>query len=1430
MVHKKYIKINGKLYGPYFYHSYREDGKIKKKYIRIDERRVKEINDEKNKLNYFGIFLLIFIVLLGGIFAGYFFAPQDFLERFPGVFLAPPSASFASIGNANLTIWDDTDEVDVEKYSFCDKYCIQKNKPSSNLWNVSFFANYTNIAGSPIDDLNGNCLFRYNNGFGFSSFEGMRYNSNSRMWIGNLSLSYKGSHDFEVNCTSSFGDIILDNEFTITNTEPYILKTASGFIDFDNDGIKNILQCTEDISCTYNFSLNVSEDDINDILIYGFNAANTSLTDFDVNLETGTLEINVDKSNNAGAKKIELNVRDTESATISSLLDVNILAVNDAPLFVNFENKSFNRSIVFDYLVNITDEENDFPVSLNISFIDCYLAEWSSKTNCELFNSSQYIYNDMIASINFSFVPTRNDVGNYLIMFNITDSGIPNSTSSVLVNFTVVNINENPYFRYICDNERNAVEGIEFNCYINASDVDEVNNLSFFSNQPWFLDFKNASVGLATNFNGSILVNFTADDENVGNWSINVTVADTGSPSMKNSSIFYFFVDNVNDSVALDDLPSFNAFTSNNYTIYINASDNDLIIPDKNVYDEMLLFSSNESWANAAVFSIMNNISVAVINIDPNKVGSSGTHKANISVVDRSGNIDSKILSINVVGNFRPQWDPNTETTHILFEDNIFYLNLSENASDPDGEAINFSAIYSVPFNSFSIGKTTGIINFIPQDADVGEHIVVINISDKASSSTLEFNFTVMNINDAPLIEGALQGNNISVSENNINASEDSAAEIFLFARDDDLKIPVAQRSFYNEILNIVDILEGPNNNLFNFIQDLSFLNENSNRSLFVARFTPRKGDVGVYNVSINLTDSSGILKTLKFNLNILEINHAPKIINLADQGTSANRTFYYDINSSDIEDGNDSDGNLSYSYQFLSGIDFINGNLNIFNTTTGEFNYIFNDNQVGSYHINISVADTDGGITHQDFWIFVYDLPNILFPGTGAIFNLVENVSANLIFTANSTGIGNLTYQFYLDNELKLSTNYYGNGSPLVWNVRPNFSDESYGLFRNITLTVLIPEFSYLNSSRTWGANISHTNAPVEFIKAIGDKQGTIGKAIIINLSEHVYDIDSFDPHYNQSAEFSINSSGVLISKSISNWVLTLTSSQVVAEIMNITAHDLNGSIKMTKAETNNFEIKFEEPPVQQVPVQVPVPTSGGGSSGSSTDKPVSFKIIFPDPVSAKRGEVVELPITIVNDGKTSLKGIDLKSTIGIEGKAADLDISFDKDHIEVLNSGEKEKVILTVPLGRERGLYEITINASVSDPKYTDWGKIYISVEEGETIVERLLFTEEFIVENPECIELKELVDESRNYLTTGDVVRATEKLDEAVNSCKNAISQKSIFSKNNVRAKLQDTIFIYLLVTTIIAIILGIGYYIYKRMALKRALEEVVGEAGI
>jgi hypothetical protein len=76
MVHKRYIKRNGKLFGPYYYESYRVGDKVKKRYLGtekdIKRKESQKIKSSKDSINLntnsiiftiTGIFLVVFLFL-----------------------------------------------------------------------------------------------------------------------------------------------------------------------------------------------------------------------------------------------------------------------------------------------------------------------------------------------------------------------------------------------------------------------------------------------------------------------------------------------------------------------------------------------------------------------------------------------------------------------------------------------------------------------------------------------------------------------------------------------------------------------------------------------------------------------------------------------------------------------------------------------------------------------------------------------------------------------------------------------------------------------------------------------------------------------------------------------------------------------------------------------------------------------------------------------------------------------------------------------------------------------------------------------------------------------------------------------------------------------------------------------------------------------
>ena len=1422
MVHKKYIKVGDKTYGPYYYESYREDGKIKKRYYKFPDkyRRVKGLLGSRS---FIIIYIALVAILLLFTFANYF--DVSIFEKFgPEVLLAPFGASVGFDGNANLTIYDDSDLDDinnpgekVKRYSYCDEYCAQKNKPSSIVWTFSFYANYTDNIGNAIDGSQGSCNIRFDDGGGYGAPQSMIYDISSLLWKISTSFLYKGVHNFEVSCTSGLGNPLLENAFVVTNSEPYIIKTASGFIDFNADGLEDSLRCIEDQLCMYNFSGNVSEDDANDILVYGYSLdkvnINSKLTNFSVDSEVGGLEINITRDEYTGSKQVELNVRDSESPLVSAFLRVQIDPVNDAPNYINLENKSFNMSELFEYVIIADDEEKNFPLTFNIEFLNCTTAEWSTRgSNCVLFDNTNYIINE--TSINISFIPTRNDVGNYVINISAIDS--LNAINSQIINFTVDNINAAPIFEDICGNQGTAIEDSQFSCAVTALDIDEVSALIFSSNESWFLDRQVISVGLLTNFRGSANVDFRPSDANVGNWQINISVEDSGNPKGINSSVIPFFADNIPDNVYIDNIPDFSVYTNNLYSIPFNATDDDLLIPDKSVYDESLSFSSNLGWINVRSLGVVSgtNRTRFAIEFNPN-VGGVGTHSVSINALDSFGNSDSEVFDLTVLFNNLPIWDINTPVTYVFDEDSAFNLNLMPFVSDLDNDPLSFSFSKEKVFPSFDIDSLTGIINFAPIDEDVGEHIIIINVSDGKSSVPLSFNFTVYNINDAPIIKRPLDGNNLTVnsSNSNINTTEDQTVELFMFVEDNDLAIPVDQRSFYQELININLGIEGPNVNLFD-LQSQGFIPPN--QILFRGSFVSKKTDVGYYNVSVNASDASSDSDFIEFNLTINEINHAPSILNLGNLTSTINRNLFFDINSSDVEDGFDEQGNLSYRYEYILGDSLFNDTT--FNTTTGVINISFNETNAGMHIIKVSVNDSSGAESSEEFAILVYGPPIIESPSSGKIFNFAEGNRTYSNFSAYHSIGDNLTYEFYVHDILRDKKSYYGNGTNITFAFVPGYEDETYGLFGNLTLLVYPSDYKDFNVSRTWRVNITHANAPVIFAGFIGDKQGTVGQAIFINLSNYFLDADAFDPHYNQSVNFSIKNNGSLSSifSTVNDWILSLNSGASTDEQLSIIAGDIEFNSILTNVSSNLFRVVFVEPPK----VIITTPTS----SNSEVEKPVLLKLVLPGPISVKKGESIILPIGLENEATVVLRSIQLSGLVAFEGVLQDKKVSFSKDFILELGPEKTENISLTIETGLlEVGLYEVHVNATVASPRYKDWGKIYINVLEGDTIIEKLVFTEEFIAENPECAEIKELVDESKVLLDSGNVKAAESKLEEAVEACKLTISKQSFFSQGRLKSKFQDRVFIYLLITTVLSISLGITYYIYRKTMIKRALLE-------
>lgn len=1237
-----------------------------------------------------------------------------------------------------------------------------------------------------------------------------------------------------------------------------------------DSGIKKALNEDQSPVYSYNFTQNVTGYSVTDIFsIYSINSSQHSgftspnnFTWITINSTTGVMTINSTLNNETGNFTISIQVIDTneEGTTVASEFIIN--ATNDAPNFTTINN-AYNLTqdqLFFEY-INASDEEEHYPLYFNIHFFNnCTHASWSGRSpgeNCSIFNLTN------IANISalMNLTPTRNDVGTYWANITVMDFGENYSCPHAYCENTTYEQNKTTYSEIIkfdvfsileinvsdCQNKI-FQENQSGTCQINITTKGEIDSLNIssiaslrnydagVSNTSWF--YANDSAN-AANFTSTININVTPQKTEIGNWTINLTVYDITSGENSVAQIYVYVNRTSNDIPDLVNIENTNTSTDLLKRINLTVYDDDLLIPDKNAssggYNETITFNviilnqsnlSQELSISGFDVEILympvsgTNRTEAKIEFTPNS-SEAGDYTINITVNDSENSLDSDVFNLSIISNEFPSWNQ-TSYSFALIVNSTFattaafgQINLTGDGYVTDtGDTLTFTNDSSA-MPRFNL-TSDGLISFTPYKEDVGNWSFNVTATDSFGlQNTTIFTFNITNINSVPVIQTPLSVTNASVTANsNITAQEDNYTTITLWVQDDDFKISSAQKSYYNESSNINLTIEGPNPNLFNFTKTSDFPTDNfPNRTEYDAIFTPNKIDVGTYNITINITDASNSSDILKFNLTVNEVNDAPILTEITNQTSAVNRILYYDVNASDEEDGNDTQGNLTFNLTFLQGTDFINGNETIFNTTSGILNITFNSSHAGTYRINVVVNDSGNLEDSDDFWVYVYDAPNVTYPVSGENFTLQENVTSNLTFQVNHTIGDNLTYEFYIDNVLRNTTIYYGNGTNLTWQFTPNFTDETYGQFENLTLIVYpttseLENKTELNTTINYNINISHTNFPVSFSGYIGDEQKNYDQEITINLASYFSDIDYNDVHYNQTVNFSIvsNSTPSYISSSVSNWGLTLSSSIAVTELLNITGNDSS-----TTATSNSFEVEFTTPTT----VTVPTPSGGGGSSTI----PVSLKIIVPDPVSAYQGDRIVLPITLYNNGKKTLFDINLTSII-VKNNLVGEDITFslDKYYFSSLAVEKKENVTLTVNVNTNKtGTFEITINAKVKNPEYNDWGKVYFTIKESEGTLDKLLFLEEFLRDNPECIELQEIADEAREYFKKGDFINTVLKINQAIGGCKEAISQQSRAKRREV---VEDSLYKYLLIATLIAFFIGIVYYSYKRIKLKRS----------
>jgi hypothetical protein len=239
--------------------------------------------------------------------------------------------------------------------------------------------------------------------------------------------------------------------------------------------------------------------------------------------------------------------------------------------------------------------------------------------------------------------------------------------------------------------------------------------------------------------------------------------------------------------------------------------------------------------------------------------------------------------------------------------------------------------------------------------------------------------------------------------------------------------------------------------------------------------------------------------------------------------------------------------------------------------------------------------------------------------------------------------------------------------------------------------------------------------------------------------------------------------------SRDLCSWALADYDLNISTNIISVTLNFLNSSAVFLVAETASTTITTT------------TTGAGGGTVGSAgfgtvvVDSPekTSLDIAIPPELKLFTLDNVTTTLMINNTGKRVLSQISLVSYVN----GSPLMLNLLKNKIETLELNQVEYVNMTITSFGQPGEFKALIWANITFPKLLKLFELKIKVVERELsnktyIKARLGFARNLLLENPECIELSELIGNAEIALNNTDYEKARSLTDSFIVRCKEMV----------------------------------------------------------
>ncbi|WNO11572.1 putative Ig domain-containing protein [Teredinibacter sp. KSP-S5-2] len=342
-------------------------------------------------------------------------------------------------------------------------------------------------------------------------------------------------------------------------------------------------------------------------------------------------------------------------------------------------------------------------------------------------------------------------------------------------------------------------------------------------------------------------------------------------------------------------------------------------------------------------------------------------------------------------------------------------------ATDPDArERLEF-ALQVAP-TGMTVDATTGVINWTPINAQVGQQTVILRVTDNQGAFAEQvFTVTVSNVNQAPVIS----------SSPVTSATELQAYSYQVIAVDPDLGDSLSYR-----------LSTAPQGMTINAQGAISW--------------TPTVGQAGTQSVTVVVEDAAGLSDTQNFSISVEERNLAPTIDSSPVTQAVENTLYQYQVTA--IDGNGDA---LTYALgQFPPGMTI--------EPLTGLVSWTPTTEQIGTHDIIVVVSDTRGGSGSQSFTVTVAEQNVAPVFTTQTLDNATEDTAYRFTVLASDPNAGDVLSFSKVNGPAALQIDS-ANGEISWLPVNNNVGDNS--------VTLRVTDADGLFVEQTFTINVANTN-----------------------------------------------------------------------------------------------------------------------------------------------------------------------------------------------------------------------------------------------------------------------------------------------------------------------------------------------------------------